>query len=228
MTAAASPSPLVAVTRALLVLALDAALLAVGLGGADRVARDPRALALLAIWGAGGITLAWMRPSRGHDVAESKPDPGPMVVLFFVPLLAPMAGAWAARHAWAIPPFAGAVAWTGVALAGAGLALRIAAMAKLGARFSPLVALQRGHALETGGPYAWVRHPGYAGALLACVGGSMAFGSMAALPLPALMLAAQLARVRAEEALLSRHFGDAWRDYAARTGVLLPRPARGR
>ena len=36
----------------------------------------------------------------------------------------------------------------------------------------------------------------------------------------------QLARVRREEALLAAHFGDAWRDYARRTGALLPRPAR--
>ena len=50
----------------------------------------------------------------------------------------------------------------------AGLALRVSAMQQLGARFSPLVALQQQHTLETTGWYAHVRHPGYLGALMAC------------------------------------------------------------
>jgi protein-S-isoprenylcysteine O-methyltransferase Ste14 len=212
-----------ALVRVLPALALDAALLALGLGGPSWLLRDPRAGALLAIWTAGGIALALLRPARGQDVTESRPDPAAMAVLLLVPVLTPAAGAWAGRHAWATLPFANTVSWAGIAAVAAGLALRVRAMTALGPRFSPLVALQRGHALETGGPYAHVRHPGYLGALLACAGGAVAFGSAAALPLVAVMLAAQLARVRAEESLLAASFGDEWRAYARRTGALLPR-----
>ncbi len=194
----------------LLVLAVDAALLALGVGGFGALAREPRALALLAIWGTSGLVLARLRPVRGHDEAVTERDPVPMLVLLLVPLVTPAAGAWAARRGWAVLPYAGAVSWVAIALVAAGLALRIAAMARLGPRFSPLVAVQREHALETAGPYAWVRHPGYLGALLACLGGALAFGSAAALPLFALMLAAQLARVRREERLLASRFGGAW------------------
>jgi protein-S-isoprenylcysteine O-methyltransferase Ste14 len=214
-----------AIARTLPVLALDATLLAIALGGASRLVRDPRAVALLVIWGAGGVALALLRPARGQDAAETRPDPAAMAALFLVPLVTPMAGAWAGRHAWAALPFAGVASWLGIAAVGAGLALRIRAMAVLGPRFSPLVAIQREHVLETRGPYARIRHPGYLGALLACAGGAVAFGSAAALPLVALMLAAQLARVRAEEALLAARFGDEWRAYARRTGALLPRLA---
>jgi protein-S-isoprenylcysteine O-methyltransferase Ste14 len=143
-------------------------------------------------------------------------------------MLTPMAGAWAGRHAWATLPYANTLSWLGVAAVAAGLALRIRAMAALGPRFSPLVAIQREHALERTGPYAWVRHPGYLGALLACAGGSVAFGSAAALPLVLVMFAAQLARVRAEETLLAARFGEEWRAYARRTGALLPRLVRPR
>lgn len=215
----------VSLVRVLPALALDAALLAIALGGPSRLAHDPRAIALLAIWGAGGVALAWLRPARGHDIAEARPDPVAMAVLFLVPLLTPVLGAWAARHAWAMLPFARAVSWAGITAVAAGLALRIRAMAVLGARFSPLVAIQREHALETRGPYARVRHPGYLGALLACAGGAVAFGSAAALPLVVIMLAAQLARVRAEEALLAARFGEQWTAYAGCTGALLPRLA---
>jgi protein-S-isoprenylcysteine O-methyltransferase Ste14 len=120
-----------------------------------------------------------------------------------------------------------AVAWLGVALSALGLWVRVGAMRQLGARFSPLLAIQREHALETTGWYAVVRHPGYLGALLASWGAALAFGSALALPLALAMTLVQIDRVRREERLLAAEFGDAWRDYARRTGALLPRPGRG-
>jgi protein-S-isoprenylcysteine O-methyltransferase Ste14 len=210
------------------VLALDAALLAWALGGAAALAREPRALALLAIWGASGFVLALRRPVRVQDLAESQRDIVPMLVLLVVPLFTPALGAYVARRGWAVLPQANAVSWAGIALVAAGHWLRIAAMVRLGPRFSPLVAVQRDHVLERSGPYARVRHPGYLGALLACLGGALAFGSAAALPLVAIMLAAQLARVRREERMLENRFGEEWRAYAARTGALLPTLGRGR
>ena len=108
-----------------------------------------------------------------------------MLALLVLPLAAAPLGAFGARHALYTLPWANTVSWCGVALVAAGLWLRIAAMARLGRRFSPLVALQKDHVLETGGPYAFVRHPGYLGALLACLGAAIAFGSALALPLPA-------------------------------------------
>lgn len=219
-------SPVFSALVSLVWLAFEGALLALGLGGLDELRRDPRALALLALFGVSTLVLSIARPARAQDMREKRPDPLPMALLFVVPLVAPMVAAFGARNALFTLPYANTVSWCGVALAAAGLAIRIAAMLQLGARFSPLVSLQRAHALETRGLYGFVRHPGYLGALLTCLGVSVAFGSALALPLPALMLAAQLARVRGEEALLSAHFGDAWTDYARRTGALLPRPAR--
>lgn len=220
------PHPVRSIASALVVLVLDAALLALGLGDASLLVRDPRALALLVIWGATGIALALMRPVRGQDTTATSPDPLVMVALLVLPLAAAPLGAFGGRAALYTLPWANTVSWCGVALVAAGLALRVAAMVRLGRRFSPLVALQKGHTLETGGPYAFVRHPGYLGALLACLGASLAFGSALALPVPALMLLAQLARVRREERMLAVRFSDEWARYATRTGALLPRLAR--
>jgi protein-S-isoprenylcysteine O-methyltransferase Ste14 len=217
-----------AVAGALLVLAFDAALLALGFGDASMLVRDPRAVALLVVWGAAGLALALLRPARGQDVNSARPDPFVMLALFLLPLAAAPLGAYGARRALAVPPWANTISWCGVALVAAGLVLRISAMARLGRRFAPIVALQGEHALETRGPYRFVRHPGYVGALAACLGGSVAFGSLVALPVPALMLIVQLVRVRREEALLGAHFGEAWTEYASRTGALLPRALGGR
>jgi len=228
------PLPLVLV-RVLVVLALEAALLAWGLGGLAALAASPRALALLAIWGVTGVTLGVTRPARGQDVSRAQRDPLAMLALALLPLAIPGVAAWGGRVGrWPLPA-PEVIGWLGVALSALGLWIRVSAMRQLGARFSPLLAVQREHALETTGWYAVVRHPGYLGALLASWGAAIAFGSALAFPLVLVMTFFQLDRVRREETLLAGAFGEAWRDYAQRTGALLPRllprptkrPARG-
>ncbi len=215
-------SPIRRLIAPLVVVAVEAALLALGLGSIEAL-RDPRAITLLALSAAGGYALQLMQPMRGHDATTSEPDAGPMVVLLLAPLFAPMVGALGARLGWAMLPSPMIVSWASLSLVGVGLLVRIAAIAQLGPRFSPIVAVQRNHALETRGLYSRIRHPGYLGALLACLGASLAFGSALALPLVLAMRIAHAARIRREEALLARHFGEAWGAYVARTGSLLPR-----
>src|SRR5262252_1762699 len=216
------PPAVVLVSRALLVLAIESALLAWGLGGLRALVASPRALALIAIWGVVGITLSFARPARGQDIVRAEKDPLAMLALALLPLAIPGVAAWGGRlRGWPLPA-PGLLGWIGVALSALGLALRVAAMRQLGTRFSPLLAVQREHALETTGWYARVRHPGYLGSLLASWGAAIAFGSAMALPLAALMTAFQWDRARREERLLEGQFGDDWRAYAARTGALLP------
>jgi len=220
---AGRPHPAVTVLLALTVTALDAALLAFALGGIAALLAHHRALALLALWAVGGVTLALLRPVRGHHAVEvERESPFVMLALFLIPLATPPAAALGERLAlWALPGGA-LLRWAGVALSGAGLALRIAAMAQLGPRFSPRVALQRQHALETRGLYARIRHPGYAGAWLAALGGALAFGSALALPLVAAMGLLLWDRAAREESMLERHFGDEYRSYRGRTGRFVP------
>ena len=224
-----SPRPPLAVlvVRPLVVLALEAALLAWGLGGLHALATSPRAIALLVLWGVVGITLSIARPARGQDVVTSEKDPLAMLLLALLPLSIPGVAAWGGRMIlWPLPA-PEVLGWAGVALSAIGLGIRVAAMRQLGTRFSPLLAVQREHALETTGWYAIVRHPGYLGSLLASWGTAIAFGSALALPLAGLMTLVQWDRLRREERLLAGRFGDAWRAYAARTGALLPRLGRG-
>jgi protein-S-isoprenylcysteine O-methyltransferase Ste14 len=218
------PATWVRVLGALLVTILDAVLLAVALGGVGALLHHARALALLAAWAVGGITLAVIQPVRTHDPVEVRSDPPALLLaLFLIPLVTPPLSAWAERAgAWLLPGGA-TLRWIGVALSAVGFAIRIAAMARLGSRFSPLVAVQRAHALETRGLYARIRHPGYLGSWLVTLGACLAFGSAATLPLAALMLLVLFARLRSEERVLERHFGEEYRSYRARTGALLPR-----
>src|SRR5262249_33586098 len=162
--------------QSLLPTALDAALLALALGGVAPLLAHPRALALLAVWAAGNAALAVARPLAGHDATAvdpaasvgmlapfvlplgaaplagcggGDPDGGVvMLALFVLRLVAAPLAAWGERAGVWRFPWPAAFGWIGVALTAAGLALRLAAMRRLGARFSPRVALQREHALE--------------------------------------------------------------------------------
>jgi len=227
--AARSVSPLLAVAGSLAATALDAALIALGLGGFQRLLAHPRALALLALWLAGGLSLSLMRPVRTHDPVATAPEPPwTLPALLVVPLFVPALSAWGeARGLWLLPGGA-VVQWSGVMLSGLGFALRIAAIMRLGSRFSPLLVAQRGHALETSGLYALVRHPGYLGTFLVALGTVLAFGSALGLALVAALYLLLDQRMRREDAFLESQFGEVFRRWREKVGRLLPRLPRAR
>jgi protein-S-isoprenylcysteine O-methyltransferase Ste14 len=112
--------------------------------------------------------------------------------------------------------------WAGVALYAVGGALRIAPVFTLGKRFSGLVAIQADHRLVTDGLYRCVRNPSYLGLLVSTLGWSLAFRSWVGVLLTALLIVPLIARMRAEEALLGKHFGEAYAAYRARSWRLIP------
>jgi protein-S-isoprenylcysteine O-methyltransferase Ste14 len=209
---------------ALSVTALDGLLLALALGGLGPLLAHRRALALLAVWGIGAVVLAWLRPVRTHDPVELRRDPPyAMPLLFLIPLVTPPVSAWGERQQLWLLPGGDFLRWGGVALTMFGFAMRIAAIARLGSRFSPFVAVQKSHALETRGVYARVRHPGYLGAWLVSLGAILTFGSALALPLVLVMLVILESRARREDQVLENHFGEEFRRYRAHTGRFFPR-----
>lgn len=224
------PSPLIAIAGSLAATGLDAALIAFGLGGFQPLLSHPRALTLLAIWFAGGLVLSLSRPVRTHDPIATAAEPGwTLPALLVVPMFVPALSAWGeVRGVWTIPG-GEVMRWGGVLLSGLGFALRIAAIARLGSRFSPLLVAQRGHALETRGLYAFVRHPGYLGTFLIALGTVVAFGSAVGLLLVAALYLLLDQRMRREDAFLESQFGDAFLRWQETAGRFVPRltPRRG-
>lgn len=104
-------------------------------------------------------------------------------------------------------------------LVAAGLAWSVWAIRFLGPNFS-VVPQARGVASE--GPYRWLRHPLYAGEIVAALGLAVAAWSPAAAGLWVALCALQAYRaVREEQVLLLAVPG--YRAYRARTAALLPR-----
>jgi protein-S-isoprenylcysteine O-methyltransferase Ste14 len=82
---------------------------------------------------------------------------------------------------------------------------------------APVVKIQqeRGHAIATGGPYAIVRHPMYAGAILFLVGTPLLLGSWYGVALAPVIVVGFGVRAVLEERTLAAQFPD-YADYAAR------------
>ncbi len=111
-----------------------------------------------------------------------------------------------------------AVRTAGVLLACAAVALDISAMAVMWRARTNIFPHRGADALITSGPFHWSRNPIYLGNTLVMLGMALFLGApwFAALGLAAAAFVQHLA-IRREEAHLAQRFGEAWRNYAART-----------
>jgi protein-S-isoprenylcysteine O-methyltransferase len=111
----------------------------------------------------------------------------------------------------------------GVAIFAAGLAIRWYSIVHLGRFFTVNVAIAANHRLIDTGPYRFVRHPSYTGALMALLGLALCLANWASLLVtlvPAFLVF--LRRMRVEERVLLEALGDQYRDYMHRTKRLIP------
>ena len=126
----------------------------------------------------------------------------------------------APRYGYAFSGFAYVV---GLLLFLAGIALRWWAIVYLGRFFTVNVAIAKDHRVVSDGPYRLVRHPSYAGALLAFLGlGLLVHNWLAALVLLVPITGMFLWRMNIEERALSAALGEAYSGYMARTKRLIP------
>jgi len=113
--------------------------------------------------------------------------------------------------------------WIGVAIMVIGIAVRSLAIAQLGRFHTPNVAIRSDHQLKAEGMYAYVRHPSYLGAMIAFFGFALSLGNwLSVIVMMSLTTCLYLYRIKEEEAALADAFGDAFRQYAARTKRLIP------
>jgi protein-S-isoprenylcysteine O-methyltransferase len=125
----------------------------------------------------------------------------------------PAAGMGAAASLWLL----------GIALFVVGLALRWYSIVHLGRFFTVNVAIATNHRVIDTGPYRFVRHPSYTGALMAFLGLALClanWASLAVMVVPVFLVF--LRRMRVEEAALLHALGDQYRNYMNRTKRLIP------
>lgn len=103
------------------------------------------------------------------------------------------------------------------------LAFRWYSIGYLGKFFTVDVAIHSGHHVIETGPYRFIRHPSYTGALLAFLGLGLCIGnwcSLAIFIIPTTI--AFLLRINVEEQALAEALGESYRSYQRRTKRLIP------
>jgi protein-S-isoprenylcysteine O-methyltransferase Ste14 len=160
------------------------------------------------------ILPAELIAERGHPGENVKGWDRLLATLTGLPTLGvPIVAGLDARFGWS-PPLAPGIHLTGLALFALGQGLFTWAMAS-NRYFSTAVRIQmdRGHTVATGGPYRYVRHPGYAGFVVSYLGMALALGSLWAI-LPAVLIACPLVvRTVLEDRTLQDEL-PGYRDYA--------------
>jgi protein-S-isoprenylcysteine O-methyltransferase len=183
--------------------------------------RLPNPLLLGALYGLSELYLAFTRRSRTQAVSRDRRS---LLVLWTVIVVSLWIGI---QMVWLFPSatvaYRRAFYLFGFVLFLVGLALRWYAIGYLGRYFTVDVSISTEHRLVDSGPYRYVRHPTYTGALLAFVGLGFCFGNwLTVLFLTVPIIGAFLWRIRIEEHTLIEALGEDYRAYMQRTKRLIP------
>jgi protein-S-isoprenylcysteine O-methyltransferase Ste14 len=116
----------------------------------------------------------------------------------------------------------GVLLFVGIGLMLFGTAFRWYSASLLGKYFTFDVATHRGQTVIESGPYRYIRHPSYTGALLSLLGFGLALGNWAGLGAGLICLGIAYAyRIPVEERALTSALGEPYRQYLRRTWRLV-------
>ncbi|MDH2900362.1 MAG: isoprenylcysteine carboxylmethyltransferase family protein [archaeon] len=172
----------------------------------------------------GAVFLPWLRRRSGFQV-KSILDRGSRGVIFlglFVAIY--ISFSFAANSVAMLPTSGRSILFsTGILLMLLGIFVRQWAIATLGRFFSLSVRVAQGHKVVSNGPYRFVRHPSYTGALLSFAGMGLVLGSWGALLVILLMFGLVFGyRISVEEKALRINLKDDYVTYMKKTKRLIP------
>ncbi|PIN91450.1 hypothetical protein COU57_00385 [Candidatus Pacearchaeota archaeon CG10_big_fil_rev_8_21_14_0_10_32_14] len=93
----------------------------------------------------------------------------------------------------------------------------------LGEFFTPSIKTQEHQKIIMKGPYKYIRHPSYTGLLLEVCGVSLCLSNWISFTFSFVFLFSALVyRINIEEKLLSKEFGEEYKNYTTKTKKLIP------
>jgi len=181
----------------------------------------PNPLVLAAIYGLSELYLALTRRSRTQGISRDRRS---LMLLWTIIIVSLWLGI---QIVWLLPNatvrYLREVYLAGFLLFLGGLILRWYSIGYLGRYFTVDVSISAEHKLIDSGPYRYIRHPTYTGALLAFIGLGFCFGNwLSILFMTVPIIAAFLWRIRIEEHALNDVLGEEYRAYTQRTKRLIP------
>jgi protein-S-isoprenylcysteine O-methyltransferase Ste14 len=196
-------------------VAVTCVMLALAGGGVNFVNRPVGAIYLM-LWGM-WWTATMLGRARGVRSSYDRTQRAIMSVGIVVLLLLIIAPPWEYANFAGPIPRDGWLAWAGLALFAAGIALQSAAMWSLHGLYTSRLGVQPGHRIVTRGVYRWVRHPGYLSYIMSLTGIAFALSSLIALMLAILSVWLILWRIPREEEMLVTEFGAEYQAYMQQT-----------
>ena len=159
---------------------------------------------------------------RGASVkAKATGDSGSRLIIMFSILLSIAIASYFGKNG--VLPLPDVFFYAGIVLMLAGIVFRQYSIWILGRFFSTTVRIVTDHRMVTNGPYHFIRHPSYSGALLTFVGLGLASrtwgGTFLIVALFGLVYGY---RIDVEEKALKTEFGQAYIDYVKKTKRLIP------
>ena len=178
--------------------------------------------ALVVVWGGSEL---WLSLRRRADTSAHAQDQGSLKALWWTIYISIFVGVFFSFvHLLTLPDAPRHVLFmAGMALILCGLLFRWWSIHVLGRYFTVDVAIASDHRIIRNGPYRWLRHPSYTGALTSFLGLALCQGdlvSMAIIVIP--VFAVFLHRIRIEERALAQAFPDDYPRYAQQTARLIP------
>jgi len=173
-----------------------------------------------------GMARALRRPRGRATGLANKSLRGPVYLLIGIPFFAVAALLWRPLPLALSPSLQALALALGALLYFPGLGLALWGRLALGVMYnvsmSVGVQLHAGHRLVAAGPYAIVRHPMYAGIIMAAWGGLLIYRTWTCV-FAAFVFLGLLVRAHREEQALAAEFGPEWKAYCRRVPGWIPR-----
>ena len=158
---------------------------------------------------------------RGEGSVKARSDSGSRLIIMFSILLSIAIASYFGKNG--VTPVPDVFFYAGIVLMLARIVFRQYSIWVLGRFFSTTVRILSDHRMVTNGPYHFIRHPSYTGALLTFVGLGLASrtweGTFLIVALFGLVYGY---RIDVEEKALKTEFGQAYIDYVEKTKRLIP------
>lgn len=158
---------------------------------------------------------------RQKGAVKSKGDRGSRLIIFLGVIVSVTVAFYFGSNGIALLPKS--FFYPGIGIMVLGIIVRQWSIAVLGRFFSLSVVVTSEHKIVDAGPYRFIRHPSYTGALLTLIGLGLALQSWGAVVLLSVIFGAVFGyRIQVEEGVLKKELGEEYVNYAKRTKRLIP------